>query len=646
VIIATAGHVDHGKTSLVKQLTGTDTDRLEEEKRRGLSINLGFAYRKIGDTSLGFIDVPGHKRFINTMISGVSGIDMALLVVAADDGPMPQTIEHLEVLLVLGIKSFSVVISKIDKVDDARIQTVREKTLALLPEGIAKDCNIFEISNTTNKGIDELKIHLNKASLTHQARAVQGLFRQAIDRVFSLKGAGIVITGTVSSGKISLGDSVQLQPKGKIVKVRDIHANDQPAKIARAGQRCALNISGDIDKEDLHKGDWLLEPAALEARDCFSARCRLLTSSPVALKHMSPVTLHIGARHLSAKISFLENREANKRMQAGDERLVRFLLDEPVCCFNTENFLIRDDSESFTIGGGTVLDPFSSRKHKITEKYLNYLKAISASDFISSFNELLFNQQQVVDFNRFCLAWNLSIKEAENLLAASKLPAKYKILESDKTNYKLSEELFSIYTELILDAISNFHKTNVNENGIGQKLLQEILAEEIDGTIFLELLHILVNDKKILRSGGKLRLSDFSPTTFKVDQKEWLLIKNSLIERGKQIPSISELNEITQLDINKLNAVINTAIKNKSLYRINIKRFALTKTLHEFCEEANTLAINQERFTAVDFKNHAGIGRNLAIELLEYFDSIRFTQRHGNERIILSNIVPDKLFNN
>ena len=643
MIIATAGHVDHGKTSLIKRLTGTDTDSLEEEKRRGLSINLGFAYRQIGETSLGFIDVPGHKRFINTMISGVSSIDMAMIIVAADDGPMPQTIEHVDILLTLGIKYFTLVISKIDKVEPARIQTVEELSLALLPNEIANDNPVFEISNTTGKGIADLQNHLDKTHLAFESKGSQGLFRQAVDRVFSLKGIGTVITGTVSNGEISVGESVLLQPQGSTVKVRDIHANNQGTKTAKAGQRCAINLSGDINKADINKGDWLIEPGAAEARDCFSAKCKLLDTSPVTLKHMSPIKLYIGARHIPANISFFEQSESNKHMRAGDERWVRFLLKQPACSFTSEHYLIRDDSESFTLGGGKVLDPFAARKGKASTRYLNYLTAMNTSNFIAAFEQLLFQQQQVIDLDRLRLSWNLSLDEAEVLLDASKYASKYKILESSKIRYALSEELFLTQTKIILDEIRNWHKNNAHESGIREKLLKENLAGKINEMIFEDLLYLLANNQTLIHSDGKIKLASFKPAN-QADEKEWILIKDSLLERGKQIPSLAELNDATKLENKKLNAALNFAIKNKYLYRINNKRVALNSTLLEFTEQINLLANAQSQFTAVDFKNKVGIGRNLAIELLEYFDSIRFTQRHGNNRIILNDNIPHELF--
>jgi len=649
VIIATAGHVDHGKTSLIKQLTGTDTDRLEEEKRRGLSINLGFAYREIGDTSLGFIDVPGHKRFINTMISGVAGIDMGLLIVAADDGPMPQTIEHLKVLLILGIQNFTLVISKIDKVDSNRIQTVKENAIDLLPNNLRDKTNIFELSNNTGEGIKDLQGFLDSRAKEHQEKSSQGLFRQAIDRVFTLKGSGIVTTGTVSTGKINLGDTVDLHPENIKLRVRDIHANDQPAKVAKAGQRCALNLSGDIHKENIHKGDWLLETGSAEARDCFSASFSLLISTAIVLKHMSPVKLYIGAGHFSAKISFLEQRQANNQMKAGDERLVRFLLDEPICCYCTEHFLIRDDSESFTLGGGTVLDPFSSRKRKITQHYLKYLQAMSKPDFISSFNELIFKQQQIINLKNFRLSWNLGSTDAKKLLSLETLPGEYQELEGDQKNYCLSKQLLIEHTNIILDTVQNWHKEKPNETGISQEKLQnltqkKITQEKIKEPIFSSILKVIIDNKQLHRSDGIIKQAGFSPISSSAEQKDWQLIESALLQRGKQIPSLAELIELTRLENKKLNTALNAATKKNNLKRINNKRFALNTTLLDFSVEANNLGTEKTKFTAVDFKNKVGIGRNLAIELLEFFDSMRFTQRQGNERIILDSNIPEKLF--
>ena len=315
MIIATAGHVDHGKTSLIKQLTGIDTDRLEEEKRRGLSINLGFAYLPLAtdsqnnDTRLGFIDVPGHSRFINTMISGVSGIDLGMLVVAADDGPMPQTIEHLNVLRLLGLKHFVAVVSKIDRVPATRVKEVGAQVRDLLK---SQQCDLFTVSNTTGEGISELLNYLQNHPLQHNARNLDCHFRMSIDRAFSLKGIGLVVTGTVAAGKINVGDELQLLPLGKTLRVRSLRVQDKDAQSGQAGQRCALNITGNIERQQISRGDVLTTAIDAPLVHRCDARFRLLTDAPFAVKHLSPVKLHIAAKHIEARLMKLHDPVFNR----------------------------------------------------------------------------------------------------------------------------------------------------------------------------------------------------------------------------------------------------------------------------------------------------------------------------------------------
>ena len=294
MIVATAGHVDHGKTSLVKQLSGIDTDRLVEEKRRGLSINLGYAYERIADgVSIGYIDVPGHNRFINTMISGVSCIDMALLVVAADDGPMPQTIEHLEVLRLLGVTEFVLVITRIDRVEQSRVDEVIHGVREIL----AADCPVFPVSNIDGTGVAQLRGFLHKRAQHIGIKLDRGYFRLSIDRSFLLQGTGLVVTGTIISGRVVVGDRIRLMPGGLPVRVRGIHVQDEKAQSGRAGQRCALNITG-LDRQQIDRGDWLQASAIAQASDRIDVRLDILASLPFTIKHLSPVKLYIGAKRL------------------------------------------------------------------------------------------------------------------------------------------------------------------------------------------------------------------------------------------------------------------------------------------------------------------------------------------------------------
>jgi selenocysteine-specific elongation factor len=330
LIIATAGHVDHGKTSLVRNLTGVETDRLEEEQRRGLSINLGYAYTRLDDeTVLGFIDVPGHRRFINNMISGISGIDLGLLVVAADDGPMPQTREHLQVMHLLGVKHYLLVVSKCDRVDEHRLEEVCQESAALLPS----DTPLYKVSNTTGIGINELRSELERHARLCKGQGTTGHFRMSIDRAFHLQGRGLILTGTITSGTITKGDAVVLQPQREVLRVRGIHTQDAPAALGKVGERCALNVSGTVHKDDIARGDWVASKSGIDTTSRFDTRVQLLPEAAFALKHLSEVKLHIGAKHLKARLMLLQNEGASpSRQQPGETALVQFVTDRPVLC--------------------------------------------------------------------------------------------------------------------------------------------------------------------------------------------------------------------------------------------------------------------------------------------------------------------------
>jgi len=356
VIVATAGHVDHGKTSLIKALTGVDTDTLAEEKARGLTINLGYAYLPSSDGRvIGFIDVPGHHRFINTMISGVSGIDRALVIIAADDGPMPQTSEHLNVLNVLGVTDIDIVITKIDAVTPERVMEVAQKARELVDTRCESEGKVFQVSSVMGDGIDALKSHLESLRPKVRDQALERGFRLSIDRRFHVSGAGLVVTGTASTGTVSVGDHLTLQPKGLEVRVRELRANDVVTTSATAGQRVALCLAGKVELGDIDRGDCLVEPALDQLSHRLDVQLTLLSDAPTALKHLSPAKLYIGARRVGAKVALIEKGVSS--LTPGQTSMAQLILDAPISAYSGERFVLRDDSESFHLGGGVVLDP-------------------------------------------------------------------------------------------------------------------------------------------------------------------------------------------------------------------------------------------------------------------------------------------------
>ena len=413
MLVATAGHVDHGKTSLVKHLTGTDTDRLAEEKRRGLTIELGYAFCDLDSGArVGFIDVPGHHRFINTMISGISGIDLGLLVVAADDGPMPQTLEHLQVLKILGVKRFAGVITKTDLVDEDRLQQVREQVGALLP-----GAPLCEVSNLSGAGMDHLLSILEAETRDCPNRDTGALFRMYIDRVFIRKGAGLVVTGTALAGTVKAGDTLRLHMSGgdvareTDVRVREVHAQGLAAQAGMAGQRCALNLSGKVSLERVHRGDFLCaHPTAVPGRR-LDTRCWTVADPVRPFKHLGRIKLHVGSRRIGARTYLIERAE-----DPSDGERVQLLLDKPVLAFAGDRFVIREDNEGSTLGGGIVIDPEAPRKGKSRRARLQQLDALEVDDPSDALEQALFDNAEIVSLGRSSRIWNLTPEALESTL--------------------------------------------------------------------------------------------------------------------------------------------------------------------------------------------------------------------------------------
>jgi selenocysteine-specific elongation factor len=367
MIIGTAGHIDHGKTTLVRALTGIDTDRLKEEKARGISIELGYAYTPLpGGDVLGFIDVPGHERLIHTMVSGACGIDFALLVIAADDGVMPQTREHLAILELLGVSLGAVALTKTDRVDRDRVRDVQAEIVATLSVTPLRDAPVFPVNATAvdDPGVESLRSHLHETAAQFPLRRDQHLFRLAVDRVFTLTGHGTVVTGTVFSGRVRTGDTVAIMPSGTQVRVRSIHAQNRPANSGRAGQRCALNLAG-IETSAIARGDWLADPRALVPTSRTDVRLKLLPGdSSRRLSSWAPLHIHLGTAHHVAHVVPLESTE----LLPGESARVQLVFDAAICVTPGDRFIARDAQAVHTVGGGAVLDPAApARKRRSVE---------------------------------------------------------------------------------------------------------------------------------------------------------------------------------------------------------------------------------------------------------------------------------------
>ncbi|MGI9205211.1 MAG: selenocysteine-specific translation elongation factor [Woeseiaceae bacterium] len=637
MIVATAGHVDHGKTSLVKNLTGVETDRLEEEQRRGLSITLGYAYwRPDAETVLGFIDVPGHRRFINNMISGISGIDLGMIVVAADDGPMPQTLEHLQVMRLLGVKNYVLAVTKCDRADESKIQEVCRTASALLPD----ETPIYEVSNTTGDGIERLQAELTQLARNWSQRAARGHFRMSIDRVFHLQGRGLVLTGTVASGIISSGENLVLQPQQKPLRIRGIHMQDAPASLASAGDRCALNVSGAIHRDDILRGDWVTSESCIDATMRFDAQIDLLPDAAFPLKHLSDVKLHIGAKHLKAKLILLQRNGATaSRIKPGDSALAQLVTERPILCCHGDRFLLRDYGETALLGGGHVLDPKSPKDRKSSSTRLHFLEAMKHDDIEAAISAALDDENGILDYGALLSSWNVdaATRPGVHLPNIARIRAQH-------AEIWLAQTRWSGLKKSILDAILELHREYPNEPGFKPSEVASASLSTPNQGLFQPAFVALLKSDDVLIKNGLLVAKEYEEIAFSEPQ-EWIALSACLQKHGKQIPTLAQLEQECGIDHQALLQSIGRAQREDKLVKINAKRYALTSILRECAQAALDLTTERAELTVVNYRDHLGCGRNIAVDILEYFDGIRFTRRVGEARIILKRAIPAKFFN-
>ena len=630
MIIATAGHIDHGKTVLVKALTGVDTDRLPEEKQRGVSIDLGFAYDTLGEgTRVGFIDVPGHERFVRNMLAGVTGIDFALLVVAADDGPMPQTLEHLAILDLLGVTAGAVALTKIDRVSPERVAEVRREVEAMLAKTGLAGIPVFPVSGITKEGIPDLRRHLADAAAAHAERSRPGHFRLAIDRCFTLTGAGVIVTGTVFSGTVAVGDRLTLSPRGLAVRVRAIHAQNQQAERGTYGERCAINITGSgLSKEAVHRGDWLLTPSAHAPTRLLDARIRILPGEARPLAHWTSVHLHLGASDVTGRVAVLEGSS----IAPGNDGLAQLVLDRPVGAVRGDRLILRDQSAQRTIGGGVVVDPFSPRKGRRTPIRLAMLAALEVEPPQDRLRAVLDRSPAGVGLNQLALAWNLDNAQAEGLWRGVDM------VRTGKPDHPIgiAPQHWRDARAAVLDSLRAWHDARPDQPGPGEERLRRLLPQRITPEVFSALLLDLLREKEILRDGSGISLPGHRPALLAADAELWERIVALLDVDDLRPPRVREVAEELDVDLKKLEQLLARVTRMGLVHRVADNRYYLADTLRRLAQVAETLCRKSPdaTFDARAFRDASGIGRNVAIQVLEFFDKLGVTRREGDARRI------------
>ena len=589
MIVATAGHVDHGKTSLVKALTGVDADRLPEEKKRGMTIDLGFAYM----ADIGFVDVPGHERFVHNMLAGVSGIDLALLVVAADDGPMPQTREHLAILGLLGVPRAAVALTKVDRVPPSRVDEVKGSIEELLAPTVLAGAPVFPVSPVRGDGIGALKAFLEATADGLAPREIRGNFRLSVDRCFSIAGAGLVVTGTAMSGEIGVGDEVRALLAGTGARVRGIHAHNAPAQHGRAGQRLALNLAGLEGKAPIARGDWIVAGAVPEPVRRFDARLRVLEG---ALKNWTPVHLHLGAADVLARVALLD-----------DSGLVQLVLERPVGAVRGDRFIVRDPSARRTLGGGSVIDVFPPLRGRARPERLAYLRAMELEEDRAALAALLESAPTGVDMARFAAN--------RNLPAAS--------------GWRFSDAHWRALLDKALANLATWHARAPETVGPAEERVLEgcrLSSETVRAVV-----EQLAREGLVVREGAGVRLAGHRVAVSAPDAALWKRIEPLLEQAALRPPTLTELSVATGVEAKRIEAALSRLARHGKVVRVSANRFFLPGAVRQL----EQIAASMEEITAAAFRDRSGIGRNLAIEVLEFFDRTRRTRRVGDAHVLI-----------
>lgn len=634
MIVATAGHIDHGKTLLVKRLTGVDTDRLPEEKARGISIDLGFAYLPLaGGGSIGFVDVPGHERFIRNMLAGVCGIDFALLVVAADDGIMPQTIEHLNIIDLLNVQRGAAVITKIDRVDEARVQQVAESVQAFLATTKLAAAPVIPVSAMTGAGIDVLQTLLrNEAAALTVRRSAGQRFRLAIDRAFTVAGSGTVVTGTVFNGVVRTGDKLMLSPAGLPVRVRALQIRGESASEAHAGQRCALNLSG-AGLDSVRRGDWVLDEALHQATQHMDARLTLLGGESQGLRHWTPVHLHLATADVLARVAI----RRGESIAAGSSALASLVLEKPISALHGDRFILRDQSGSRTLGGGIVLDPFAPAgrgRGSARAAVLAAFEEESPPDTLAALSRI---STAGIDLTRFEKMFNVTPERATQLYETAGIVAVGKEVRIGITR-ALHDEL----RERVPGALAAFHRATPQALGREIEALRAELAPQLPANAFSALVRGLADERKVEISGSLARLPGHNPTSNPEDDRLWQTVRPALEAAGFAVPPLRELAAGLRLKEPALKDFLHRKARGREVLKVTAERFYPRTTLATLAAIAKATSEAQANgmFTAAQFRDATGIGRTLAIEILECFDTLGITQRIGDARKMRKDFVP------
>jgi selenocysteine-specific elongation factor len=626
VVVGTAGHIDHGKTSLVRALTGIDTDRLPEEKARGITIDLGFAFLEEPGLTIEIVDVPGHERFVKNMLAGVGGIDLAMLVVAADEGVMPQTREHLAICSLLHIPRGLVALTKVDMVEADWLELVADDVSRLLPGSGLEGAPLLPVSSKTGQGLDELRAALRTLAGSVPARGTDQLPRLPIDRVFSIRGFGTVVTGTLTAGELAVDDRVEIFPRGAQAKIRGLQVHGQPVERAVAGQRTAVNLQG-LERAAMDRGDVLGLQGALVASELVDGTLELLEGAPRPLKARDRVRFHTGTSEVMARVLLLDRTQ----LEPGETALVRLRLEAPVVALPGDRFVVRSYSPIETIGGGTLLDiapPRFKRKAPALIAHLSLLAEGSPEAIV----EEHVRQAGAAGIRRGVLSGRVGIGPGRLRATLEDLQAQGRLLAVDRDWY-LHPESYRRLRGLVAEALERFHAGNPLRPGMSREELRG-RAGAADERVFAHLVGALEAEGLIASERDKVRLASHEVRLSSDQQRTVDQVEKDYLVSAAAPPSPEEAMARAGLKGGEEHELFQVLVEGRRLVRVKESLFFHATALDAIQEKLVALLRERKDIGPADIKDLLGISRKYAIPLLEYFDGRRVTARVGERRVL------------
>jgi selenocysteine-specific elongation factor len=629
VILGTAGHIDHGKTSLVKALTGVDTDRLKEEKERGITTELGFTFLDLPNgVRLGIIDVPGHEKFVKHMVAGVWGIDLVALVIASDEGVMPQTREHLDICRLLNVRKGLIVLTKIDLVDHDLLDLVKEEVTEIVQGTFLKGAPVLSVSVVTGEGIPHLLTTLDLLSQEIEERSANGLFRLPVDRVFIMKGFGTVVTGTMISGSLSVGETVQILPSGLEGKVRNLQVYNRGVEKTVAGERAAVNLQG-IESSAIERGDVLVRPDTFKPTQLIDAYFEYLPNTSRPLKHRTKQRFHIGTTLTNASIFLLDQEE----LASGEGGFVQLRLERPVVALPQDRFVIRGTSAIQTIGGGVILDSHPEKHKRYSSPVISDLHLLKDGTFEQALRQHV-HHSGIGGITLEDLLNRVEMPPGEVRSILREMAEKGDLLWIDPEKLKVIEKgQYQRVREAALVQLREFHQRFPMKSGLSKEELRTKLPPEADIKLFQILINDLIQSREVVLEKDKLRLPGHQISS--VDEKGLVKrVEAAVLKGGLQPPSPKELSEGWSEKEEEVRSIFEHLVHEGVLIKIKSEIYFHRIPFENLKKELVTHLKNHQEITTPQFKEMTKASRKYAIPLIEYFDQIKLTIRLGEKRVL------------